>query len=161
MEKLNIGEHPSLFVQMADIYSDYLYLNSKNDELSKFASEIVGIYGWSKETCYVIGNLYSILQQHEKALIWLRRALMIDPNYEAALIVLGNEYIELKSPSDAISTFLAASSTMKILDSIFYSAFLELNPLNYRIYFSLGSVYYLLDDLDQSIYYLKMSVSLE
>lgn len=36
-----------------------------------------------------------------------------------------------------------------------------MNPLNYRSFFSLGSVYFLLDDVDNSIYFLKKSVQLE
>ena len=84
---------------------------------------------------------------------------MIDPNYEAALIVSGNEYIELKSPGDAIIAFSAAASNCIIFVLLFNS--LELNPLNYRSFFGLGSVYYLLDDLDQAIYFLKFAVNLE
>lgn len=39
--------------------------------------------------------------------------------------------------------------------------FVELNPLNYRSFFSLGSVYFLLDDLERSVYFLKTAVKLE
>lgn len=115
IKKPLLANNSSVLVQISDIYSDFLYVNSKKDELANFAKYIAEIKGWTKESCYVIGNLYSILQQHEKALVWLRRALIIDPNYEAALIVSGNEYIELKSPGEAISAFLSASSKIYTL----------------------------------------------
>ena len=99
---------------MADVYSDYLYVNAKRDELKKFCKEITDTRGWTKEACYVIGNLFSLLHQHEKAILWMRRALIIDPEYEAALIILGNEYIELKLPKDAITAYSAASSNMLV-----------------------------------------------
>jgi len=101
----------SYYLQMADIYSDFLYLNSKVDELKNFAKYIAATRGWTKECCYVVGNMYSLLHQHELSILWLKRALIIDPNYESALIVLGNEYINLKAPTDAISAYSAAIST--------------------------------------------------
>lgn len=97
-------------LQMADLFSDLLYVNSKKDDLKKFAIDISTSQEWTKEACYVIGNLFSILKQHEKALVWLHRALIIDPNYECALIASGNEYIELKSPIDAIMAYSTAIS---------------------------------------------------
>lgn len=93
---------------MADIYSDYLYVNCKKEELKQFSKDVAEIKGWTKQSCHVIGNLFSMMQQHEKALLWFRRALIIDPEYEAALIASGNEYIELKSPTDAITAYTAA-----------------------------------------------------
>lgn len=150
---------------MADIYSDFLYMNSKTSDLINFAKEVAAKRCWTKEACYVIGNMFSSLNQHENSIKWLKRALIIDPNYEAALIVSGNEYIELKSPKDAITAYSAASSNLlgggglKYIFSFFFC--LELNPLNYRSFFSLGSVYYLLDDLDQAIYFLKAAINIE
>lgn len=99
---------------MADLYSDFLYVNSRKNELKNFAKEVSVERGWTREACYVIGNLYSINKQHEKALIWFRRALIIDPNYENALIVSGNEYVEIKSPKDAIAAYCAAISKFKL-----------------------------------------------
>lgn len=131
---------------MADVYSDSLYMNAKTNDLINFAKEVVAKRSWTKESCYVIGNLYSSLRQHENSIKWLKRALIIDPYYEVALIVAGNEYIELKCPKDAIDAYSTAS---------------RINPLNYRSFFSLGSVYYLLDDLDRAIYFLKSAIDIE
>lgn len=58
----------------------------------------------------MIGNLFSLLQHHEQAITWFRRALTIDPNYEAAFVVSGNEYLELKFPNEAIASYSAAIS---------------------------------------------------
>lgn len=96
---------------MADIYSDFLYLNSKVDDLKNFAKYMTKTRGWTKECCYVVGNMYSLLNQHDSSILWLKRALIIDPKYESALIVLGNEYINIKSPNDAINAYSAAIST--------------------------------------------------
>lgn len=104
-------QNQSYYLQMADIYSDFLYLNSKVDELKIFAKYMTETRGWTKECCYVVGNMHSLLNQHESSIIWLKRALIIDPKYESALIVLGNEYINLKCPHEAISTYSAAIST--------------------------------------------------
>lgn len=97
-------------MQIPDVYSDFLYTNSRTSDLISFAKEVTTKRSWTRESCYVIGNLYSSLNQHENSIKWLKRALTIDPNYESALIVLGNEYIELKSPKDAINAYALASS---------------------------------------------------
>lgn len=104
---------------MADIYSDFLYLHSKVDDLKIFSKYMVASRAWTKECCYVVGNLYSLLRQHEIAIIWLKRALIIDPTYEPAFIVLGNEYIELKAPNDAIAAYSAAISILYYLTDSF------------------------------------------
>lgn len=101
-----------MYAQMADIYSDSLYLHSKIEDLKIFSKYMVASRPWTKECCYVVGNLYSLLRQHENAIVWLKRALIIDSTYEPALIVLGNEYIELKSPKDAIAAYSAAISIL-------------------------------------------------
>jgi anaphase-promoting complex subunit 8 len=145
-------------VEISDIYSDFLFVTSQKEKLKIFADEISNTKSWTKESCYVIGNLYSLMQQHHKALTWFKRALMIDPEYEAALIISGNEYLELKSPSDAIFSYTAATSNFIKTN---YFMFVELNPLNYRSFYSLASIYFLLDDLDQSIFFLKKAIKLE
>lgn len=114
LDALKFGEIPqNISLEIADIYSDYLYIHSKKEELKDFGKVCAQIIGWTKESCYVIGNLFSLLKQHEQAITWFRRSLMIDPNYEAAYIVSGNEYLELKSPNEAITSFLTAISKAK------------------------------------------------
>lgn len=114
---------------MADLYSDFLYVNSKKDELKIFAKEVSAAKRWTKEACYVIGNLYSITKQHEKALVWLRRALIIDSNYENALIVSGNEYIEIKSPNDAIEAYSEAISKFHLVQNFVINCFFRIESV--------------------------------
>ena len=114
LDAFKFGEIPqNVSLEVADMYSDYLYVHSKKEELKDFGKICAQVIGWTKESCYVIGNLFSLLKQHEQAITWFRRSLMIDPNYEAAYIVSGNEYLELKSPNEAIISFLTAISRVK------------------------------------------------
>ena len=86
--------------------------------------------------------------------------LIIDPNYENALIVSGNEYVEIKSPKDAIAAYCAAISKFK-LSQLPSAKFVELNPLNYRSFFSLGSVYFYWMTSNDQFIFLKTAIKLE
>lgn len=97
-----------------ELYSDLLYMKGKKNVLKDFASRCVKQKGWCRETCYVLGNLYSLLQRHDSALSWFRRAIAIDPDYEAALILFGNEHLEMKTPNEAIQAYAAAASSHKV-----------------------------------------------
>lgn len=92
-----------------------MFVHAKKDELKIFANKCSIQQGWTKEACYVNGNLYSILQKHDIALAWFKRALIIDPRYDSALVLLGNEYLELKSPNEAILAYAKAASIFLVL----------------------------------------------
>lgn len=78
---------------------------------------MTSLKGWTKESCYCVGNMLSSLDMHAGALKWFKRSLMIDPFYYEAMIVAGNECIELKLPKEAILYFSEALSK--------YHSFLE------------------------------------
>ena len=44
----------------------------------------------------MIGNYYGLRGQHEKAVLYLQRALKLNPNYSYAWTIMGHENIEMK-----------------------------------------------------------------
>ena len=148
-------------IEYPAIYSDLLYVKGKKEALKQFSKKCTDLLGWCSETCYVLGNTYSLIRNHSSAQIWFNRASTISPVFENALLLEGNELIELKQPSSAIKCFDKVLS--KAIAKCFWvlNSLVELNPLNYRAFFSLGNIYYLLDDLDKAVFYLKQALKIE
>ena len=54
------------------------------------------------------GFIYDVLDEHEKALIWFKKTLSIDPNNVQALKLKGDLLLELERYNEAIKTLNAA-----------------------------------------------------
>ena len=49
-----------------------------------------------------IGNYYSLMRDHVKAIQYFKKALKLDKSYLAAWTLMGHEYLEMKNISGAI-----------------------------------------------------------
>ena len=58
---------------------------------------------------YLVGNYYSLRGDHDKAVIYFKQSLRLNPEYVAAWTLLGHEYIELKNTSAAIEAYRRAT----------------------------------------------------
>ncbi|KAJ8132810.1 hypothetical protein O1611_g814 [Lasiodiplodia mahajangana] len=117
--------HPR-YLDLLDHYSNVLYgLNSK-DGLSFIAQVASSVEPYRPETCCVIGNYYSLSSRHEDAVIYFRRALVLDRSFASAWTLLGHEYLKLENSHAALSSYFRA---------------IRLNKQDYKAYFGLGQVY--------------------
>ena len=55
-----------------------------------------------------IGNFYSIRNDHARAIQYFTRALRMNPDYPAAWILLGHEFVEGKNHAAAINAYREA-----------------------------------------------------
>ena len=57
--------------------------------------------------CYTlfIGNYYSIKSQHDKAIIYFKRALKLNNKFLSAYTLMGHEYLELRNTAAAIESY--------------------------------------------------------
>ena len=55
------------------------------------------------------GFVYDVLDEHEKALIWFKKTLSLDPNNVQALKLRGDSLLELERYNEAIKTLNAAA----------------------------------------------------
>lgn len=67
-----------------DTYSNILYVKEAKASLSFLAHEAHLTDKFRPETCCIIGNYYSRKGNHEKAVIYFKRALKLDKNYLSA-----------------------------------------------------------------------------
>ena len=122
------------------------------------------------ETCCVVGNYYSLKSEHEKAVMYFRRALTLDRNFLSAWTLMGHEYIEMKNTHAAIESYRRAvdvnrkdyrawyglGQAYEVLDMSFYALFYyqraaALRPYDPKMWQAVGSCYAKMDRADQSI----------
>lgn len=61
-----------------------------------------------KKNVDLLGNFYSIRNDHARAIQYFTRALRMNPDYPAAWILLGHEFVEGKNHAAAINAYREA-----------------------------------------------------
>jgi anaphase-promoting complex subunit 8 len=128
-----------------DIYSNILYVSNKAPKLSDLAYKAASTDKYSCETCCIIGNYYSLKNEHEKAVQYFERALKLNPRYMAAWTLMGHEYLELKNTGAAISAYRKA---------------VDINRMDYRSWYGLGQTYEILQMPLYALYYFSKACEL-
>lgn len=78
-------------IDQVDTYSNILYVKESKRALSSLAHACVSIDKYRPETCCVIGNYYSLKAEHEKAVLYFRRALKLNRHFLSAWTLMGHE----------------------------------------------------------------------
>lgn len=160
-----------------DHYSNILYVMADRTRLAFLAHLATSIDKFRPETCCVVGNYYSLCSQHEKAVMYFRRALTLDRNFLAAWTLMGHEYVELKNTHAAIESYRRAvdvnrkdyrawyglGQAYEVLDMGFYALFYYqraagLRPYDPKMWQAVGSCYAKMDRLDQAIQAFKRAL---
>lgn len=136
--------HPSSLAGM-DLYSNILFLQEDVHELTYLAHEALKINRTHPVTSYIIGNYFSLTDDHGKAVQHFQRALALDPRFLAAWNLLGLEYVELRNTSAAIHAFRSA---------------VDIDPREYRAWYGLGQSYELRKAPYFSIFYYEKAAAL-
>ncbi|KAF2153435.1 TPR-like protein [Myriangium duriaei CBS 260.36] len=130
-----------------DVYSNILYvMDSARPKLSYLASLASATDRFRPETCCIIGNHYSKSSEHEKAVVYFRRALTLDRSFLSAWTLMGHEYIELKNTQAAIESYRRA---------------VDANANDYRAWHGLGLGYELLDMHSYALHYYSRAAALQ
>lgn len=128
-----------------DHYSNILYVLNMRPKLAFLAHLCSSIDKFRPESCVVIGNYYSLLSQHEKAVQYFRRALTLDRSCLSAWTLMGHEYVELKNTHAAIESYRRA---------------VDVNRRDYRAWYGLGQTYEVLEMHAYALYYYKRAAGL-
>ncbi|TFY58515.1 hypothetical protein EVJ58_g6367 [Rhodofomes roseus] len=64
------------------------------------------------EICCLIGNYFSLRNEHEKAIKYFKRATQLDRTYLSAWTLMGHEYVEMKNSHAAIEAYRKAVGHM-------------------------------------------------
>lgn len=128
-----------------DHYSNILYVMTDRPKLAFLAHLATSVDKFRPETCCVVGNYYSLCSQHEKAVLYFRRALTLDRSFLSAWTLMGHEYIELKNTHAAIESYRRA---------------VDVNRKDYRAWYGLGQAYEVLDMGFYALFYYQRAAGL-
>jgi anaphase-promoting complex subunit 8 len=128
-----------------DHYSNILYVLNLRPKLAFLAHLCSSVDKFRPESCVVIGNYYSLLSSHEKAVQYFRRALTLDRSCLSAWTLMGHEYVELKNTHAAIESYRRA---------------VDVNRRDYRAWYGLGQAYEMLEMHTYSLWYYKKAAGL-
>jgi anaphase-promoting complex subunit 8 len=128
-----------------DHYSNILYVMNLRPKLAFLAHLCSNVDKFRPESCVVIGNYYSLLSMHEKAVQYFRRALTLDRSCLSAWTLMGHEYVELKNTHAAIESYRRA---------------VDVNRRDYRAWYGLGQTYEMLEMHTYSLWYYKKAAGL-
>jgi anaphase-promoting complex subunit 8 len=90
-----------------------------------------------------MGNYYSIMGEHLKAVMYFRKALKLDRSCLAAWTLMGHEYLEMKNIPGAIDAYRQA---------------VEIDPKDFRAWYGLGQTYELQNMNHYALYYFSRAV---
>ncbi|KAK5137734.1 hypothetical protein LTR08_007305 [Meristemomyces frigidus] len=139
-----LKDHPHRLDGM-EIYSNLLYVLPNRPKLASLAAMASNTDKFRPETNCILGNYYSLISEHEKAVLHFRRALTLDRNFQAAWTLMGHEYIELKNTQAAIESYRRAVDT---------------NRKDYRAWYGLGQGYEMLECYSYSLFYYQRAAAL-
>jgi len=128
-----------------DVYSNILFVKECKAELSFLAHTAIKIDKYRPETCCIIGNYYSLKREHERAVLYFKRALRLDPNYLSAWTLMGHEYVEMRNSASAIESYRRA---------------VDINPRDYRAWYGLGQTYEIMRMHNYALYYFQKATKL-
>ncbi|GAA5821685.1 hypothetical protein JCM11251_000969 [Rhodosporidiobolus azoricus] len=128
-----------------DILSNILYVSEKRAELASLAQEYTRVERARPEVCCLVGNYFSLRRDHEKAILYFRRALKLDRGYLSAWTLMGHEYVEIKNTNAAIASYRRA---------------VDVNRKDYRAWYGLGQTYELLGEPFYALDYYQRATAL-
>ena len=132
-------------IDSLDHYSNILYVMGARPKLAFLAQVATATDKFRPETCCVVGNYYSLKSEHEKAVMYFRRALTLDRNFLSAWTLMGHEYVEMKNTHAAIESYRKA---------------VDINRKDYRAWYGLGQTYEILEMHLYALFYYQRAASL-
>ena len=132
-------------IDSLDNYSNILYVMGMRPKLAFLAQLATTTDKFRPETCCVVGNYYSLKSEHEKAVMYFRRALTLDRNFLSAWTLMGHEFLELKNTHAAIESYRRA---------------VDVNRKDYRAWYGLGQTYEVLEMHSYALFYHQRGAAL-
>ncbi|KAK9452882.1 anaphase promoting complex subunit 8 [Dipodascopsis uninucleata] len=162
-----------------DMYSNILYVTEQKAKLAYLAQLASATDKFRPETCCIIANYYSLKSEHEKAVVYYRRALTLNRNCLGAWTLMGHEYVELKNIRAAIESYRRAigvnskdvrawyglGQAYEVIEMYYYSFFYyqraaALKPFDHRMWVALGNCFEKLQRPTEAIKSYKRALTL-
>ena len=128
-----------------DHYSNILYVMGLKSKLGFVAQLATATEKFRPETCCAVGNYYSLKSEHEKAVVYFRRALTLDRSFLSAWTLMGHEFVEVKNTHAAIDSYRRA---------------VDINRKDYRAWYGMGQTYEVLEMHSYAVFYYQRAAAL-
>ncbi|KAF7683953.1 Anaphase-promoting complex subunit 8 [Astathelohania contejeani] len=128
-----------------DLYSNILYIKNDAIALAELAMSVAAIDKFKPETHAVIANYYSLRGDHEKAIEYFEKSIMLDSRFTTTSTLIGHEYVDLKNINGAIQA---------------YNRSIRYNQSDYRAWFGMAQVYNTLKLYEYSLFYYNKALEL-
>ncbi|KAI8620573.1 hypothetical protein BC830DRAFT_1098425 [Chytriomyces sp. MP71] len=128
-----------------DEFANALYVLEDHARLSHLAHACTALDALRPETCVVVANYYSLRREKEKAVAYLRRAVVLDQGYSLPWTLIGHEYVEMKRNEAAVEVYRRA---------------IDINDRDYRAWHGLGYLYQILKMPQYALFYYQKATAL-
>ena len=144
-------------------YSNITYVMEWRPKLAFLAQLATTTDRFRPETCCVVGNYYSLKSEHEKAVMYFRRALTLDRSFLSAWTLMGHEYVEMKNTHAAIEAYRRAVGMHlghPCVRGQITNNNVDVNRKDYRAWYGLGLSYEVLEMDYYALFYFQRAASL-
>eukprot|EP00397_Hematodinium_sp_SG-2012_P013573 GEMP01013788.1.p1 GENE.GEMP01013788.1~~GEMP01013788.1.p1 ORF type:complete len:645 (+),score=132.39 GEMP01013788.1:132-2066(+) len=140
------AEHAFLQVSRVDprrvsgleYYSTVLWHLKKDIDCTHLAQQILQWDRLKPEVWCVLGNCFSLQNEHDVAIKFFKRAIQIDPAFCYAYTLCGHEFVSNEKFDNAIPMFEQA---------------LSIDPRHYNAWWGLGNIYYRREEYENAQYH--------
>jgi len=132
-------------LESLDIYSTVLWHLKEEVKLAHLAQEVQAVDRLAPQTWCVLGNCFSLQNEHETALKFFQRAIQLDPKCTYAHTLSGHEYFANEDFEKSMNCYRAA---------------LRLDARHYNAWYGLGTVYYRQEKYIMSEYHFRYALSI-
>jgi anaphase-promoting complex subunit 3 len=95
-------------VEVMDLYGTCLWHLNRKMDLCSVGKELEEADPLAPQTWCVVGNYYSLLQEHDSAILAFKKAIQLDPSFAYAHTLMGHEYLSNEDLDSASRSFKAA-----------------------------------------------------
>lgn len=108
-------------------YGTCLWYTQREVELSALANEMLEANKNSPETWCAVGNCFSLQKEHETAIKFFERSVLVDPEFAYGYTLLGHEYSFIDELDDAMNCYRHA---------------VRIDPRHYNAWYGIGQIYF-------------------
>ena len=132
-------------LETMDVYSTLLWHMKDKTQLSLLSHELLSLEPLSHITWCCIGNMFSVMGNHEDAIKSFQKSINLNKNFEYGFTLLGHEYMSTESYDLAKKCYRKAIS---------------LNPFHYNAYYGLGMCVFKIGEYEESLFYFNKAQSI-
>ncbi|CAM9276037.1 unnamed protein product, partial [Ectocarpus fasciculatus] len=132
-------------IQGTEIMSTALWHTKSKQELCALGQQVVDIDKFAPETWCVVGNCFSLQQEHDTAIRFFERSIQVDQWFAYAHTLCGHEHVFNENFDKAMVSFRSA---------------LKIDNRHYNAWYGMGSIFYRQERLELAEYHFRKAADI-